>query len=135
MVVLKQFSSISQKLKIITNCNLFLILWKLFLLVPLKKPRTQWIPYICRHHITKSCFTIYQESDKFLSPVARRLQSDIALAHRCNTWYPSAQLDLMCACSKHEIRTSIVTTMVDVFLSSQMPAVFVKYMKRELRRS
>ena len=43
-----------------------------------------------------------------------------------NTWSPMAELDLICDCSKDEIRKKIITTMDNAFLSSQMPAIFSK---------
>ncbi len=66
-----------------------------------------------------------------MSPVARRLQSEIDVAHQCKKWSPSSskmscESDLMCDYSTDEIRKNIITTLDDVFLSYRLPAIFIK---------
>jgi hypothetical protein len=68
--------------------------------------------------VEEDTFTTYRQTKKFLSPVARRLQSEIDFSQQ--------SMDLLCDHSIEEIRKNIITTLDNVISSPRMPSEYVK---------
>jgi hypothetical protein len=76
-------------------------------------------------------FAGYRQSSKFLSPIARRLQSEIEESHQSDAWSPShrtltGEYELITEDSKDEVRKRIITSLDGVLSSSRMPAVYIE---------
>ena len=81
-------------------------------------------------------FAGYRQNTKFLSPIARRLQSEIEESHKSDAWSSSpctltGEFDLMTEESKDEVRKRIITSLDGVLSSSRMPAAYIKKLKKE----
>jgi len=73
----------------------------------------------------------YRENSKFLSPIARRLQTEIEVCHQSNTYSPSianltTDYDLISDQSRDEIRKRIISSLDGVLSSSRLPVAYIE---------
>jgi hypothetical protein len=76
-------------------------------------------------------FVGYRENSKFLSPIARRLQTEIEVCHQSDAYYPSVanlttEYNLSSDKSKDKIRKRIISSLDGVLSLSRMPAAYIK---------
>ena len=75
-------------------------------------------------------FVGFRENNKFLSPIAKRLQTEIEVCHQSHTYSPSVanlptEYDLISDQSRDEIRKRIISSLDGVLSSSRLPASYV----------